>query len=196
MNQKQKIGLFGGSFDPVHSAHVALAHQALKQFELDHLFWIPASVSPFKKQSDVLASPQDRFKMIQLVCADEPRFEVSDYEINKGGVSYSIETLQYFEQLFKSAQFFWILGSDALVEVPRWKDSDQLMERLIFLVAGRGKVSMNTPKALKFETLNLDWNPISSTQIKAELALGCAWDQLHPRVAEYIRGHQLFGVSA
>ena len=192
---KMKIGLFGGTFDPVHRAHCELAHQALKQFELEHLFWIPAAVSPFKKSADVLASPKDRLAMIQLVCEDEPRFEVSDYEINKGGVSYSIDTLRYFQRLFKSAQFFWILGADALRGVSQWKESESLMRDLIFLVAGRGNKVLDMPKELKVLPVEMQAHSTSSSEIKAGLKEGKCWDEMDVRVAQYIRKNQLYGIA-
>lgn len=188
-----KIGLFGGSFDPVHRAHAALAEQALNQFSLDRVIWIPAAISPFKKDITPIAAPENRLAMVQLACAGRPRFEVSDYEIKKGGVSYSIETLRHFESRFKSAQFFWILGADALAGVPRWKDSAALSQNLVFLVAGRGQASGDLPETLKFEKVNLDWNPISSTEIKSKLAQNQGEDMLDPQVTAYIRQNRLYG---
>ncbi len=190
-----KIGLFGGTFDPVHQAHVELAHQALKQFELEHLFWIPAAVSPFKKTSDVLASAQDRLAMIQLVCEDEPRFEVSDYEIIQGGTSYSINTLRHFQLLFKSAQFFWILGADALRGVPQWKEAEIIMRDLTFLVANRGDQGLDLAKEMKVLLINMNPHLASSSAIKTGLKDGRYWDLIDARVATYIRANNLYGVT-
>lgn len=190
-----KIGLFGGTFDPVHQAHAELAHQALKQFELEHLFWIPAAVSPFKKTTDVLASSQDRLAMIQLVCEDEPRFEVSEYEVSKGGTSYSIDTLRHFQQLFKSAQFLWILGSDALQGVPQWKEADVIMRDLTFLMADRGDQALTFPNQMKVLPIKMKAHVASSSAIKAGLREGKHWDLIDTKVAAYIRKNNLYGVT-
>ena len=193
---KVKIGLFGGTFDPVHLAHSALAYQSLKQFDLKYIFWIPAAVSPFKKSSDILASAKDRLAMIQLLCEDEPRFETSDYEIKKGGISYSVETLRHFQRLFKNGEFFWILGTDALAGVSGWKEAETLMRDLTFLTAERGVKAAGLPKELKVETIELPELPVSSSKIKTGLALGKGWDKLDAKVAAYIRKNQLYGVKA
>lgn len=191
-----KIGLFGGSFDPVHLAHLTIAGQALRQFSLDRVIWIPASVSPFKQSVPLMASSADRLEMVRRVCADNPKFEVSDFEIEKGGVSYSIDTLRHFQSRFKSAQFFWILGADALAGVPRWRDAEAVIKELVFLVAGRDGEMDPILSSIRFEKITFTPCAVSSTEIKAGLALGRNWNQLHPRVAEYIRTQRLFGVAA
>ncbi len=190
-----KIGLFGGTFDPVHLAHAALARQALTQFDLEFVFWIPAAVSPFKKSSDIIASAKDRLAMIQLLRGDEPRFETSDYEIKKGGTSYSVETLRHFQGLFKNGDFFWILGADALAGVPQWKEAKTLMRDLTFLTAERGVKVAGLPKELKVRTIETQEILISSTEIKAGLSQGKEWDKLDAKVAAYIRKNQLYGVK-
>ena len=191
-----KIALFGGSFDPVHFAHYALAEACLKQFYLDRVIWIPASVSPFKKPTDMIASPDHRLAMVQLACAQESKFEVSNYEINKGGISYSVETLKHFQKTFKAAHFFWILGADALSGIEKWKDFDYLIQNLTWIVARRWQEDLNVPtQEIKWERIDLKWNPISSTEIKAGLSNGKCWNQLDLLVADYIRKNQLYGVS-
>lgn len=186
-----KIGLFGGSFDPVHLGHQNLAVHALQQFQLDRVIWIPASISPFKQKSDQGALPEHRLAMLHLICAGESRFEVSAYEIEKGGISYSVETLRHFQNLFPSAQFFWILGTDALEGIIRWKEYGFLVKNLTFLVAGRGKQSP-LPAELKFHTISIPENPVSSTGIKKKFSLGTSENELDPRVADYIRKNRLY----
>ncbi len=190
-----KIALLGGSFDPVHLAHYALAHACLKQFSLDQVIWIPTSVSPFKKPTDMIASPQQRLAMTQLACSKEPKFKVSDYEINKGGISYSTETLRHFQKIFISAQFFWILGADMVSGIEKWKDSDYLIQNLTWIVVGRGPVALDFKKAMNVLQVDLAWNPISSTEIKAGLSKGLCWGHLEPLVAGYIRENRLYGAA-
>jgi len=195
MKHKQKVGLFGGSFDPVHRAHHTLAAQALNQFGLDRVVWIPTFFSPFKKSVDGMASPEHRMAMVKLVCEGELPFEISPYEIEKENTSYSCETLRHFQQMDSTAQYFWVLGADALARISEWKEVDFLMQNLTFLVAGRGVELSGLPTALKMQSIRMDWNPISSTELKSGLSKGKYWEQLHPKVAEYIQEKHLYGTG-
>ena len=196
MKHKQKIGLFGGSFDPVHLAHDALARHALNQFQLDRVIWIPAFISPFKINANKQVAPEQRLAMVRLVCDSEPRFEVSSYEMDKRDISYSVDTLRYFQKVYSDAQFFWILGSDALTRIQEWKEADVLMQELTFLVAGRGGKITDLSAKVKWQTIQMDCQPISSSEIKSGLSQGKYWDQIDPEVAAYIRAHRLYGAAA
>ena len=190
-----KIGLFGGSFDPVHRAHTSLAEQALIQFKLDRVIWIPAASSPFKQASQP-TTPEHRQAMVELVCEGCPQFEVSPYEIKKGGISYSAETLRYFQKVHTNAEFFWILGSDTFKNIIKWKEAEFLIQNLTFIVAQRGDSLTPIPEKVKAKQVQMKWNPVSSTEMKADLAQGKASGQLDPRVLDYIRQHRLYGVPA
>ncbi|WP_235670191.1 adenylyltransferase/cytidyltransferase family protein [Mycoplasmopsis pullorum] len=97
-----KIGIFGGSFDPIHKGHIRVAQQAIKELNLDKLFFVPANKSPFKLKNKY-ASNEDRVEMIKLVLPD--KCEISNFEINRGGTSFSIDTARYFKNNFKNDEF-------------------------------------------------------------------------------------------
>ncbi len=189
-----KIGLFGGTFDPVHPAHFGIASQALRQFNLDKIIWIPAALSPFKKDEIPATAIEHRLAMVRLVCVHEPKFEVSAFEAEKGGISYSIDSLRYFQSCYPTAQFFWILGEDALAGVSEWKDADQLMRDLTFLAAEREGEYADFPKELKMKRIQFKLNPLSSTDFKSKSAQTESIAMLDSQVAAYIRQNRLYGI--
>ncbi len=192
-----KIGLFGGSFDPVHQGHVHLARQALSRFALDRVIWIPAYFSPFKKQSDMTASAPQRLQMVKLVCAGASEFEVSDIEIRREAPSYAIDTVRTMRARYPQDSFYWILGQDAFEGVPRWREFETLSKEVVFLVGGRaGRTIDFQVFPGRAERIEMELNPAASSDLKKSLPLGEGWDHLHPDVRDYIRVNQLYGVKA
>ena len=108
---KQRIAIFGGSFNPVTKAHLAIAQFTLNELKLDKLIFVPAYQSPFKKGQN-LASGQDRIAMINLVL--KPKMCCSSFEIDRQGISYTIDTVKYFKNKYPEAELFWIIGTDHL----------------------------------------------------------------------------------
>ncbi len=190
-----KIGLFGGSFDPPHRAHFDIAKQALIQFQLDSVIWIPAALSPFKKKSDFLVSAEQRLQMVKITAASEPKFSVSDFEIQKGGVSYSIDTLRYFQKENPCADFFWIMGADAFEKISDWHESETLIRDLTFLVAGRGGITLKQTANCKAHRIQFKEDLIASSELKKNISEDRGWENLLPVVAEYIRKEHLYGVG-
>ncbi len=191
-----KIGLFGGSFDPVHQGHSQLAEQALRQFDLDRVIWIPAYFSPFKSESTMIASAEQRMAMVRLVCADFPRFEVSDFEIRRKVPSYAIDTVLHMRLIYPQAQLYWILGQDAFEGLPNWRDFQTLCRELIFLVSLRENGSCDTAGfAGRAELIKMPLHPAASSHLKESLSAGKGWDFLHEGVQKYVRGNQLYGVK-
>ena len=130
------IALFGGSFDPVHLGHLRIAEDVREFFNLEKIIFIPAYLSPLKEFSN--ASAEDRFNMLTLSVKDNPYFEVSDYEIKKGGKSYTIETVEYYEKLLTHKPVL-ILGSDSFLTLHKWRRPEDLLKKANFIVVGRGK---------------------------------------------------------
>jgi len=191
-----KIGLFGGSFDPVHLGHFQLAEQALRQFNLDRVIWIPAYFSPFKNESSMVASAEQRMEMVRLACADSSQFEVSDFEIRKKAPSYAIDTVLSMRSVYPQAQLFWILGQDAFEGLPNWRDFQTLCRELIFLVGGRENASLDTTGfAGRAELIKMTLHPAASSDLKKNLPSGKNWDFLHEDVQNYVRTHKLYGVK-
>src|SRR5665213_2153048 len=120
-----KLGLFGGSFDPVHLGHLLVAQAAMEEIGLDKLFFIPAAVSPFKLENK-MAAAELRLRLLRLALAGKMNCEVDDQEIRRGGISYSVETLRDYAKQFPGAQLFYLIGADNISKLNDWRESDEL----------------------------------------------------------------------
>ena len=136
------IALFGGTFDPVHSGHIAVARAAQRRFDLDCVFFIPSSRPPHKAAAELCAF-EHRFAMVALACSEHPRFVPSLAEASANGASpqifYSIDTVRRFRQQFNQPgdRLFFIMGADSFLDLHAWKDYDQLLQLCNFVVANR-----------------------------------------------------------
>jgi len=133
-----KKGFFGGTFDPIHNGHINLALSMLELYGLDEIILCPAHISPLKTPSP-LASAQHRLNMVSLVSAKIPRFSVLDFEISNAPPSYTIETLRYLVQKNENTSYRLIMGEDALVNLFRWREIDELLKLAPPLIASRSK---------------------------------------------------------
>ena len=131
-----KTGLFGGTFDPPHLAHVAVAEAALSFADLDRVIWIPAADPPHRDAPD--ASAQHRFKMVELVVAENDRFEVSDIEARRHGPSYTVETIRLLEQALGNDEVFLIIGGDSLRSFHTWREPEAILDS-VRLLAGASR---------------------------------------------------------
>lgn len=190
----KRIGILGGTFDPIHKGHLALARAALEQLKLDRLIFVPAFRHPFpQKESDTTASAEARLEMVKLVTKAEPRFEVSDCEIKRKGISYTVDTLKAFRvQYPKPNELFFITGGDWGKSLDQWKEIDTIFSLTHFVVAKRpGFDTKHLPKGVQL----LDFVPldISSTEIRAQLKQGASVISFLPEeVLKYVREHQLY----
>lgn len=197
----QRHGLLGGSFDPVHLAHVSLARHALQHLKLDTVTLIPAA-QPWQRGA-LGADPAQRLDMLKIATADEPGLKVSPVEIERGGPTYTIDTVR---ELSPDHQFYWILGADQLENFCTWKDWQDIVARVHLAVAARPGAALHPPAALQDELARLgrklDVIPmapidLSATDIRERLASGQNIDgMLHPGVAQYIQRHGLYRPSA
>lgn len=188
-----RIGLFGGSFDPIHLGHLLVAHAACEEFTLDRLFFIPAAQSPLKPEH-IPAPAEIRLRMLRLALAGESRYEVDDQEIRRGGSSYTIDTVRVYRQLHPNANLFYIIGADHVPLLPKWRAADELATLVEFLVVPRPG---DQPVAAKppFRVQNLIGTPfaVSSSQIRARVKAGQSIRHLVPAaVAEAIRNSALY----
>jgi len=132
-----KIGLFGGTFDPIHYGHLRNAEEVREGFSLDRVLFIPASVPPHKKWLAV-ASGEDRQGMVRLAIDQNPGFELSDIELRRPGKSFSIDTIRsYEENLSKGDSLYFILGLDAFMDIAKWKDYEEIFRRSNLIVTSR-----------------------------------------------------------
>jgi nicotinate-nucleotide adenylyltransferase len=132
-----RIGLFGGTFDPIHWGHLRSAEEVREAFDLDRVFFIPASVPPHKR-GKTRTPARDRLEMVRLAVAENPRFTVSTVEIARRGVSYSIDTIRHFtETECKGGSLYFIIGLDAFAEIGTWKDFEGIFPLCNFIVTSR-----------------------------------------------------------
>jgi len=133
---KAKIGLFGGTFNPIHLGHIKAAGIVAKKFLLDKLYFIPSYIPPHKKSVQI-ASPQHRLKMVELAVGPFPHFSPSSIEIDAGGKSYSILTLKKIKTQYPEARIFFLLGVDAFLEIDTWRDYENVLEQCSFIIMSR-----------------------------------------------------------
>jgi len=136
LNKKQRIGILGGTFNPPHIGHLVLAQEVLNKLKLDKVIFIPTYLPPHKKI--MYDNAYMRYKMTLLACKGNPKFEVSKFELEKRTVSYSIDTLRELKKRYgEKAELFFITGSDSLNELESWKDIDEVLKLVKFVVANR-----------------------------------------------------------
>mgnify|MGYP002630642585 CR=1 FL=1 len=152
-DSQKKIGLIGGTFDPVHNGHLNLAEQAQKKFELDKVIFIPAYRSPHKLGIEP-ASSEDRLAMLALALNDQPYFSMDKLEVNNGKVSYTIETLGTLKADHPDWNLFLILGADAFQTIDTWKQASRLLEFCSILVGSRPGVELKFLESLKKKLFN------------------------------------------
>ena len=189
----QRIGLFGGSFDPVHLGHLLVAQAAREELQLDRLFFIPAAQSPFKPDSKPTSS-EDRLRLLRLALAGKTWCEIDEQELQRGGVSYTINTLRDYHQRFPEAKIFYLVGGDHVNKLPAWRDADELARLAEFVVVPRpGQVEIPFPQPFHGRALKGFPLGVSSSQIRARVRAGEPIDHLVPAtVAEAIRGAGLY----
>ena len=188
-----RIGILGGTFDPIHEGHLALARAACGQLNLDRLIFVPALTHPLEQKRLVRANPEDRFEMARLATAGESKFEVSDVELRRGGISYTVDTLRYFRKQYPPPhELFFITGGDWGKHLSQWKEIDTIFSLAHFVVARRS--GFDTSR-LPSEVILLDFIPlgISSTAIREALSGKKTLGSVLPKpVLDYIQKQHLY----
>lgn len=132
-----RLGLFGGTFNPIHIGHQKAALEVLTQFDLNRIYFIPSALPPHKSRR-ALATAADRYEMVRLAIADQPLFSVSDAELQRPGPSYTIDTIEHFKaQMTAEGRIYFILGIDAFLEINAWKSFYGLLKQSAFIVMSR-----------------------------------------------------------
>ena len=188
-----KIGLFGGSFDPVHLGHLLVAQAAIEELGLDRLFFIPAAQSPFKPDSQP-APAAARLQLLRLALAGRTNCEIDEQEIRRGGVSYTIDTLRDYAKKFPGAELFYLIGADHVAHLPEWREPAELARLAEFVVIPRpGEPAADFPRHFAAGWLKGFPLGISSLEIRARLKTGLPIEPLvPPAVAEAIRTAKLY----
>ncbi|MBN2244914.1 MAG: nicotinate-nucleotide adenylyltransferase [Candidatus Aminicenantes bacterium] len=215
---KMRLGLLGGTFNPVHQGHIQAAQVVQKSFDLNKVYFIPAYIPPHKS-SQAIASPKHRLRMVELAVEPFPDFIPSSIEIEAGGKSYSIITLGKFQQLFPGSSIYFILGIDAFLEIDTWKDYERLLEQCDFIVLSRPGYDLSDAKTVlggRFKKKIIDVNryinrkqtrkgyykiilfpfdglDLSSTEIREKVNRGKSIKGLVPEEVEaYIKKYNLY----
>jgi nicotinate-nucleotide adenylyltransferase len=161
----KRIGVFGGTFNPIHNGHITIAEAALKSLKLDKIIFVPSNIPPHKSNGDI-AKPRDRLNMVKLATEYNEDFEVSDLEIKRKGMSYTIDTIRELKNRFSDDdEFYFVIGSDSIPELKKWKDINNLLKIIKFVVVNRPGYSFKgIPEgALKIEIEGIG---ISSSKIR------------------------------
>ena len=188
-----KIGILGGTFDPVHLGHLELAQKAQAQFSLDKIIFVPALQPPHKQDFDLSSSAQDRCEMVRLAIQGKPSFEISDCEIIRKGVSYTFDTVCEFEKKYPHDTLFLILGEDAFEGIHTWHRADELKRKIQFLIARRGDRQTRVPQDVRAEWIQMPPCPIASSAIREALKHGKNVDDyVPPKVLRFIRAHAFY----
>jgi nicotinate-nucleotide adenylyltransferase len=193
LNAKQKIGLFGGSFDPVHLGHLLVAQAAREEAGLERIFFIPAAQSPFKPDR-VLSAPEERLRLLRLALAGNTRSEIDAQELGRGGVSYTIDTVRDYAKRFPGAQLHYLVGADNVPKLGEWREAGELAKLAEFLAIPRpGEPDAVFPPPFRGRTLKGFPLGVSASQIRARVKAGLPVEHLVPAaVAEAIRNYRLY----
>jgi nicotinate-nucleotide adenylyltransferase len=186
----KKIGIYGGTFDPIHHAHLILGRQACEELGLDRLIFVPAALSPFKKATH--ASGEARLTMLRAAVEGELMFTVNDCELRRPPPSYSIDTVLEIHEREPDAELFWLIGADNVGGLDKWHRADELKKLVQFIVLDRG-CGEKSAHHFKVVQRNID---ISATEIRKRVASGRGIRYLVPKaVEEIIRREKLYRES-
>lgn len=208
----KKIGIFGGTFNPIHKGHTRLAQEVYKDFSLDKMYLVPSKIPPHKNLSSTTA--KQRFEMVKIAIKGlEGDFEVSDYEISSEEISYTYLTLKYFRQMYPRDILFFITGSDIFATIETWNNWENLFELSNFIVVNRpdmtfdemlGKIPLKLHSIItdisKFNNVSfgkvvlhkIPETKISSTKIRNEFELTLWAEYLPEGVLDYIKENKLY----
>lgn len=192
----KKIGLLGGTFDPIHIGHLLMARAALETLALDKVVFIPSCVPPHKK-TPTLFSAKDRLNMVRLAAKGNPRFEVSDFEIKKGGKSYSVDTVRHFYEIWVHVpKLYFIVGGDAIQEIDTWKDIAELKKMCSFVSVNRPGYPRGEEKT-RYHAVTMNGIEMSSTEIRKRILQQKSIQYLVPdAVLRYIKAHNLYTITS
>lgn len=188
-NEGKQIGIMGGTFDPVHIAHLVAGQQALTKLRLDEMWFIPDNIPPHKDKP--LTAAKDRVAMLELATRDNPKFHVKLLEVFRGGVSYTVDTLRYLREKAPQNNYYLVMGSDQVNSFDTWKEADQLAKMATLVGIRRPGYPQNP----KYPMIWVDAPDIrlSSTFIRQSVATGTSIRYLVPEaVRQYIKKRGLY----
>jgi len=193
----RRLGVFGGTFDPIHNGHLAIAQSIFNHLELDRILFVPSARPPHKKHQAV-APAYDRFRMAELALQPYPRLDVSKLEFNRPGLSYTVDTLKEIRKASEvPVSIYLILGADCLLEMETWHEPDQIFDLASVVVFPRSRMDFAGVKKRWLDqviTIPLQEFAVSSTDIRRQAGKGRSIADLVPKVvATYIAERNLYG---
>jgi len=202
----ERIGIYGGTFNPPHIGHIQAAKQAVTALKLSRLLLIPDRIAPHKEIPSGSPTPQQRLDMLRIAAENSPGLEVSDIELCREGVSYTFETVDKLKEKYPDAELVLLMGTDMFLSFHTWRHPEKILEKASLGVFCRGekgeKAAIEARKAemeaagAKVELVNNDVIHISSTQMRRLLAFRCAGAFLPEGVLDYIRENKLYDTRA
>lgn len=194
-----RLGIMGGTFDPIHYGHLVTAEEALAQFKLDEVVFMPTG-QPARKTHKRVSAAEDRYLMTAIATASHPKFSVSRMEIDRSGTTYTIDTIREMHALYgDGVDLFFITGADAILDILTWKSSERLADLCTLIAATRPGYDLSPlrarvfPAAHRVEIMEVPLLAISSTDIRHRMASGGPVRYLLPEdVAAYARKHALY----
>lgn len=191
----KRVGILGGTFNPIHIGHLSIAHVAYEKLQLDKVVLVPSYLPPHKTSKNVI-SAHHRYQLVVQAIEGNPSFEVSDFEIKKEGKSYSIDTVRYLrDQYPKGTKLYFIIGYDSLATLDTWKDIDEILKIVTFVVVNRpgfGKIQ----SSIKTRVITMPGIDVSSSYVRRCLSSGHPAKYFLPeKVLTYINEHRLYGVQ-
>jgi len=177
-----KIGFLGGSFDPVHFGHLLAAQDAYEQYHLDRLILVPAAQAPLKP-NEVSSSSEMRLAMLRAAVEWDSRFEISDIELRRGGLSYTIDSARHFRELYPNDELYWIIGGDQLPQLYLWKDIAELATLVQFIFLERPGYPVRAAlgvHGLRLHRCDGHLLAISSTELRERVRRGLSLDYFVP----------------
>jgi len=186
-----KIGILGGTFNPIHIGHLILAEEARENLALDRVIFIPANLAPHKDGRDIIDA-RERLKMIKLAIKGNEHFSVSDLEIKRDGTSYTIDTIRAFKQIYRGDNLHFIIGSDLLKYLDGWKDLDEIMKMVKFIVATRPGFALDAIPS-RIATMPIRAVDVSGFEIRSAIKENKSFRYLVPdAVYKYILKKKLY----
>lgn len=198
-----KIGIMGGTFDPIHNGHLALATYAAENFALDEVWFMPNGNPPHKDSEDIESLTKHRVEMVKLAIKQDTRFMLQLYEVERKEINYSYLTMEHFKQQYPEHHFYFIIGADSLFAFESWKCPDKLLQTCTLLAAYRDGMEesqmheqiqyLNEKYHADVRLINMPDVDISSTEIRDRLKQGETIQDMVPKnVFDYIEQHKLF----
>ena len=199
--KKRKVGIMGGSFDPIHLGHLVVANEVLNIYNLDEIIFVPTGNPPHKDK--LRADSFHRYMMVYMAVLSNDKISVSDFEIRKNDKSYTVNTLKHFRQLYEDTDLYFITGADAIIELPHWHEAAEVIKLCKLVAVSRPGISMKEARQRideienilggTIEMLQVPMLQISSTDIRGRFEKGISAKYLLPEsVEQYIMKNKLY----